>query len=32
MWAMKLGYTNVLRHPEGIFSWKGAGYPTEGVK
>jgi rhodanese-related sulfurtransferase len=31
-WAVKLGYTNVYRHPGGIFAWKGAGYPTEGVK
>jgi rhodanese-related sulfurtransferase len=30
MWARKLGYTNVMRHPGGIFAWKGAGYPTEG--
>ncbi len=32
MWAKKMGYTNVLRHPGGIFAWKGAGYPTENVK
>jgi thiosulfate/3-mercaptopyruvate sulfurtransferase len=32
VWAKKLGYTNVLRHPGGIFAWKGAGYPTENVK
>jgi rhodanese-related sulfurtransferase len=32
MWAKKMGYTNVLRHPGGIFAWKGAGYPTESVK
>lgn len=31
MWAAKLGYTNVLRHPGGIFAWKGAGYPVEVV-
>jgi thiosulfate/3-mercaptopyruvate sulfurtransferase len=24
MWAAKLGYTNVFRHPGGIFAWKGA--------
>jgi thiosulfate/3-mercaptopyruvate sulfurtransferase len=28
-WAVKLGYTNVYRHPGGIFAWKGAGYPME---
>jgi rhodanese-related sulfurtransferase len=32
MWAKKLGYKNVLRHPGGIFAWKGAGYPVESVK
>ena len=26
MWAAKLGYTNVFRHPGGIFAWKGAGF------
>ena len=26
MWAAKLGYTNVFRHPGGIFAWKGADY------
>lgn len=29
VWARKLGYANVLRHPGGIFAWKGAGYPVE---
>ena len=32
MWAKKLGYTNVLRHPGGIFAWKGAEYPVDSVK
>jgi rhodanese-related sulfurtransferase len=29
MWAVKLGYKNVLRFPGGIFAWRGAGYPVE---
>jgi rhodanese-related sulfurtransferase len=29
MWAAKLGYTNVYRHPGGIKAWKEAGYPTD---
>ena len=32
VWARKLGYTNVKRHPGGIFAWKGAGHATEGVQ
>lgn len=32
MWASKLGYTNVLRHPGGIFAWKGADYEVSSVK
>jgi len=32
MWAVKNGYTNVYRHPGGIFAWKGAKYPTEAAK
>lgn len=32
MWARKLGYNNVYRHPGGIFAWKGAGYQVEKVK
>jgi len=32
VWAKKLGYKNVYRHPGGIFAWKGAKYPTEKVK
>ena len=32
VWAKKLGYTNVLRQPGGIFAWKGADYPVESVK
>lgn len=29
LWAVKMGYTNVMRHPGGIFAWKGADYPVE---
>ncbi len=29
MWAMKLGYTNVYRHPGGIKAWMEADYPVE---
>lgn len=32
MWARRLGYTNVLRHPGGIYAWKGADYETESVE
>jgi len=32
LWAKKLGYTNVFRHPGGIFAWKGAGYPVDSEK
>ena len=32
MWAVKLGYTQVYRHPGGIFAWKGADYPVDKVK
>ena len=28
MWARKLGYKNVLRHPGGIFAWQGASYES----
>ncbi|WP_222705813.1 rhodanese-like domain-containing protein [Salidesulfovibrio onnuriiensis] len=28
VWAKKLGYTNVVRYPGGIFAWKGADYPV----
>lgn len=31
-WAVKLGYKNVLRHPGGIYAWKGAGYRMERAK
>lgn len=31
-WAKKLGYTNVLRYPGGIFAWKGAGYTVDSEK
>ena len=29
LWAVKLGYTNVSRHPGGIFAWKGANHESE---
>jgi thiosulfate/3-mercaptopyruvate sulfurtransferase len=29
MWAKRLGYNNVLRHPGGIYAWLGAGYHIE---
>ena len=29
LWASKLGYKNVFRHPGGIFAWKGAHYDIE---
>ncbi|SMC23726.1 Rhodanese-related sulfurtransferase [Desulfacinum hydrothermale DSM 13146] len=32
MWAVRLGYTNVVRCPGGIKAWKEAGYPVEKVK
>lgn len=32
LWAQKLGYTNVVRFPGGIYAWKGAKYPVEEVK
>jgi rhodanese-related sulfurtransferase len=32
MWAVRLGYENVYRHPGGIFAWKGAEYPVESVE
>lgn len=32
MWAKKLGYKNVYRHPGGIFAWQGADYKTASVK
>lgn len=32
MWAKKLGYTNVYRHPGGIVGWKDADYPVASVK
>lgn len=32
MWAKKIGYKNVFRHPGGVFAWQGAGYKTESVK
>ncbi len=32
MWAVKLGYKNVYRHPGGIKAWLNADYPVENVK
>lgn len=32
MWAKKLGYVNVYRHPGGILAWKQARYPVNSVK
>ena len=32
LWAKKLGYNNVYRHPGGIKAWKEAKYPVEKVK
>jgi rhodanese-related sulfurtransferase len=32
LWAKKLGYNNVLRHPGGIYAWLGADYPIEKTK
>ncbi len=32
MWAKRLGYKNVYRHPGGIYAWQGAGYPVESGK
>jgi rhodanese-related sulfurtransferase len=32
MWAVKLGYKNVYRHPGGIKGWSEAGYPVDTVK
>jgi thiosulfate/3-mercaptopyruvate sulfurtransferase len=32
MWAVKLGYKNVYRHPGGIKAWMQADYPVQKVK
>lgn len=32
MWAKKLGYKNVFRHPGGIYAWKGADYDVDVIK
>ena len=32
MWAVKLGYKNVYRHPGGIKAWDEAEYPVDKVK
>ena len=31
MWATRLGYANVYRHPGGILAWEQADYPVESV-
>lgn len=31
MWAVKLGYKNVYRHPGGIKAWKEADYPVQQI-
>lgn len=31
MWAKRLGYTNVYRHPGGILAWKQADYPVKSL-
>ena len=31
-WARKLDFTNVKRHPGGIYAWKGANYATDAAK
>lgn len=32
LWAKKLGYTNIVRFPGGIYAWQGAKYPADSVK
>ena len=32
MWAVKMGYKNVYRHPGGIKAWNEADYPVDKVK
>ena len=32
LWAVKLGYKNVYRHPGGIYAWKGAKYPADSIE
>lgn len=32
VYAKKLGYTNVKRHPGGIYAWKGRGFPTRSAE
>ncbi len=32
MWAVRLGYKNVYRHPGGIKAWDEAGYTVEKVE
>ncbi|MFZ5425836.1 MAG: rhodanese-like domain-containing protein [Thermodesulfobacteriota bacterium] len=32
LWARKLGYSNIVRFPGGIYAWQGAKYPVDAVK
>jgi thiosulfate/3-mercaptopyruvate sulfurtransferase len=32
VWAKKLGYANVSRHPGGIFAWRGAEYQVDTIE
>jgi thiosulfate/3-mercaptopyruvate sulfurtransferase len=32
LWAKKLGYTNLVRFPGGVYAWKGSKFPVEAEK